>query len=221
MLDYRPFPHEIYKPMVSGQFIEGGQAYKPVFGSIGTLPVRFYMGSSYNEAKSAELGVETYDKEEMCEITVDKFTKHTPRVKDLDRKQMLELSPLLHAFREQKDSTDTQIISWMIITEMDRAHLVSQGVYTVEQLAAFDPDQEAYRFGRGGRDLIMKARQHLAGKGQDKVKEREKEYQMLLDEVAKLRAKDKEREELYLQGQMQRADAEKKGRTPKPEQVTA
>lgn len=209
MLEYRPLPDNL-KPMAGGQFIEGGLAYKPVFGAMGTLAVRFYMGSSYNEARSMKEGLECYDKEEMCEIVVDKYTKHTPRVKDLDNKQLLDLGPLLQAFRDQKDSTDTQIISWLIITEHERAHLVTQNIYTVEQLAAFDPDQDSFRFGRDGRNLIMKARQHVAGKQVDKGADVAKEMELLRAEISALRAKSEAREDAYIKSQIALAAKDKR-----------
>lgn len=214
MLEQRPFPHDLYKaPQMSGQghligAPIGQDAFKPVFGAIGTQAVRFFIGKSYNQAKSQLSGVETYDAEEMCEIQNDKFAKYTPRVRDLDNKQLMDLGALLQQFREQKDSKDTQIVGWMVITENERAFLINSGVYTVEQLAAFDPNQDSYRFGREGKTLIEKARQHIAGKSLDKAKEREDEYQLLLKEVSELRKAQKMREELYLEDQVARAMAE-------------
>lgn len=207
MLDYRPLPDNL-KPMVGGQLIEGGQAYKPTFGSIGTLGVKFYMGETYNELKSKLANEESYDKEEMVEITIDKFTKHVLRVKDLDRKQQADLGAFLKMFRDQKASNETQIIDWLIINESDRAYLITQGVYTVEQLANFDP-AEGYRFGGNGTVLIEKARQHLNGKVDKKAQEREQEYKMLLEEVAKLRAKETEREEAEMKRHAEIASREK------------
>lgn len=212
-LEYRPLPDNL-KPMMGGQLIEGGQAYKPTFGSAGTMGVKIFHEKVYNEAKSMLAGQEVFDSEEMVQIDVDKFTKHKIRVRDLDNKQKMDLGGLIKMFRDQKETNETQIVDWLIINEFDRAYLTTQGVYTVEQLAGFDPN-DGYRFGGNGKVLIEKARQHVAGKVDTKAAEREAEYKALLEEVAKLRAAQVEKEtkaaEAEAEKHLEIAKAEKRG----------
>jgi hypothetical protein len=206
MLEQRPIPYDLLKPITGGNFIEGGNAYKPRFGMMGSVPVRIFIGRNYNEVRSKELGLEIWDEEELVEFRTDKFSKHTPRVKDLADWQLRELGPLIQDFREQRDSKETSLDSWQVLNENDKFYLASQGIRSVEQLAALDPARDTDRFGRNSEEFILKARRHLATKGQDKEAELRAEMKALREEIERIRGKERASEDAYLQSQVAKSE---------------
>lgn len=202
MLEHRDIPYDLIKPIQSGAFAERGEIYKPKFGMMGTVPVMVRMERTYNDVKSRLEGREVWDEEEVVEIRTDKFSKYTPRIKDLADWQFRELGPIIQEFRERRESKDTTLDSWQVINESEKYYLYSQGIKSVEQLAALDPDRETDRFGRNSQELILKARRHLASKHADKMAEQQAELAALRRELDQIKAREHSRTDSYIQEQI-------------------
>lgn len=191
-------------------FGDGGhqQVLKPTFGTVGSQYVRFRQHFKYCGAASEEQRKEVYASIDVCEIHNDKFTKAVIRVKDLSPKQRVELAQLYERFKTQKDSTETEVISWDAATEMEKALMISVGAYTVESVHA-TPESEAYKFGPDYKDLKERARRHVERKqGSSRSEEMATELQLVMQHNAELERKLKEAEELYFQSEQAKALAE-------------
>lgn len=187
---------------------------KAVTGAIGTQAVRFYVHKVYNAKKSEELGYEFYDDVELCGFKNDKYAETAIMVKDLSMKQKMDTARIYERFKTQKDSTDTPLEKWAVISESQKAFYLQMGIHSVEQLASFQ-EHELFRLGPDGKNVRDLALRHINGKELKKQEDRNKEMELVIKENRVMSEKIKKLEEAYFASQAEKAaQAKKLGRPP-------
>lgn len=199
---------------------------RAVTGSVGTQSVKFYIHKVYNPKKSKELGREYYDEHEMADFKNDPYSTASIRVSDLSDKQKFETAQLYERFKSQSQSGETSIAEWPAVNESDKIRLAMLGIHTVEQLRAFENNQQIFRLGPGAKELVEAAKRHCIAKyGETSTDEDRKERQLILEENKALREQSKQREEEYFQLMQRMAELEQalnaKGHKPKKKEVEA
>jgi hypothetical protein len=179
---------------------EHTEVLKPVFGSIGAQHVRFEVAEEYSGADSLAANREVRRPVEVCLIQNDRFCTVPLRVgrppdpskpgdpgitSELSHEQQVVLAPVYERFKTQRESTETDIVGWDVITDMERRLLVKHGIWTVEQLAAFT-DQDLFRLGPGGQDLRERAKRHVLTKTEAKAPDYSAELEQLRMEKSEL-----------------------------------
>lgn len=151
---------------------------KPTTGAVGTQYVKFFILEIYSSKLSEEQKREVKVPVEMCAIQNDRFSTYCCMVKDLSRKQMIDLAGIYQRFKEQKDSKDTSVIDWEALTDRDKGFLLQAGVVSVEQLASFG-EHDLYKLGPGGKEYRDMALRHVEGKAGKKRDEESGEMSAL------------------------------------------
>jgi hypothetical protein len=204
------------------QATSDASVYKPIYGSLGSMFAEFRVHEEYLGGESARVGREVKRPVEIVIIQSDKFSRVPKRVgnwetgeaSELSRKEQIDLAPLYERFKAQKDSTDTNILNWEAVTDMEKGHLAQLGIWTVEQLHNMQ-EHERFRLGPGWKDLHDRAVRHIATKrGDDERSERERELELLREENRKLAEKQKESEERYFELQASIAKLERGHSSP-------
>lgn len=198
---------------------------KPVFGSIGAQHVRFEMASEYSGVDSLLAGKEVRRPIEVCLIQNDRFCTVPLRVgrppdpdksgdvgiaSELSHDQQVVLAPIYERFRTQKESDETDIIGWDVITDMERRLLIKHTVWTVEQLAAFS-DEDLFRLGPSGKDLRERAKRHVRSKVEAKVPDYSAELDQLRSEKTELAERLERLEAAYHEREQVQGPEKRKG----------
>lgn len=157
-----PAPENFIIPTVVSSTQTSG-VLKAVASSVGAQAVRFYVGKSYDGETSKKLNMETYKPVEMVSFKNDPYSSYDCMVKDMDMEQRIKTQELYQRFIDQKDSDETQLEEWELLTEGERLQLFVGGINTVEQLAGYD-DNQIHRLGIGAVALKARAQMHVAAK---------------------------------------------------------
>lgn len=179
---------------------EHAEVLRPVFGSIGAQHVRFEVAQEYSGADSLAANREVRRPVEVCLIQNDRFSTAALRVgrppdpskpgdigitSELSHEQQVVLAPVYERFKTQRESSETDIVGWDVVTDMERRLLVKQGIWTVEQLASFS-DQDLFRLGPGGKDLRERAKRHVTTKQEAAAPDYSAELEQLRSEKSEL-----------------------------------
>lgn len=162
---------------------------RPTYGSLGSMFAEFKVHERYSGKLSQQTGTETTQPIEVCIIQTDRFSRVPKRVTELSRKESIDLAPLYERFKSQQGSTDTSILEWNAVSDVEKVHLGQLGIWSVEQLHNL-PEHERYRLGPGGNELWVRAERHVLGKEAKVAKETaeaKKELHLLAEENKKLR----------------------------------
>lgn len=145
------------------EFKSVGQAnvLKPVYGSLKSMNVKIETIKEFNQAKSDASKKEVYDEVEVATFYTDKFSRISIPTSKLSREYLRDLSYLINAHREQKDTDDLKIADWQAIGGQEKHFILDMQIYTVKQLAQF-PEFEAHRLGPDGKRFIELAKRHEA-----------------------------------------------------------
>lgn len=108
--------------------------------------------------------------------------------------QRIKTQELYQRFIDQKDSDETQLEEWELLTEGERLQLFVGGINTVEQLAGYD-DNQIHRLGIGAVALKARAQQHVAAKKPQGPST--DELIMIAEENKKLRQEAAERDQAF------------------------
>ena len=174
---------------------EGG-ALRPIFGTVGSQFIKFWVHHEYNKSKSEEKRYEVLDDVEMVEVrsASDKYMVLHKRVSELSREQREQWAAIYDAFKRQVQALGTPIDSWIAIADRQKALLAHCNVLTVEQLASLNV-QEVGRLGPEGPELKTKAEQHIKAKQVGKEANTSAELKELRDELESQAKKAKAKEE--------------------------
>jgi hypothetical protein len=198
---------------------------RPVFGTVDSLAIRFYMDFDYNEQKTLELPFEYSDPVEMVRITVDRFTQIVGYARDLDR-MIVDMKPEIRAriqelyqkFKRQDSSNETPIVAWVAAKPMEKNLCERVGIGTVEQLADASKELLAH-LGPYGPDLQSRARKHVASKTERiEVGDQAKVIHDLRLELEQLRKMNDEKFERLIAAQSEKAKSEKKRGRPRKQE---
>lgn len=209
-----PAPAEFIIPDVGNTTAQKG-VLNAVVGSRGTQLVRFFMHKEYDDKSSRALGKEVFKPIEMVAFKNDQYSEYTCRVEDMTEEQRIGTAELYQRFLEQKDSNETAIEAWELVSEGERNSLLRQGYKTVEQIAAHG-EHELYRLGVSGRELRDRALRHVMAKEENNKRDVAAEMRaiveqnkLIAEENANLRKDMEAAQELYFQTQQQIAALEK------------
>lgn len=188
-----PAPENFVIPTVGSNTQTSG-VLKAVASAVGAQSVRFYVGKIYDGESSKKLNKETYKPVEMVSFKNDPYSSYDCMVKDMDMEQRIKTQELYQRFIDQKDSDETQLEEWELLTEGERLQLFVGGINTVEQLAGYD-DNQIHRLGIGAVALKARAQQHVAAKKPQGPST--DELIMIAEENKKLRQEAAERDQAF------------------------
>lgn len=223
---YNPnFPTEDFKrPLLNAQGhpmrapVVGARAPIPVFGTVGTQTIRFFVKYFYDPIKSAKLGYEDLTPVEMFEVSNpgDKFSMPCRKVSEMDPWQWKAWGHIYEAFKEQRQIGGTLVKDWLAINEYQRALLLHCGVLAVEQLENATPEI-LNKLGGEGAELKEKALQHLKTKNEKvKSEEKQKEIDILRKELECVAAASDAKWETKLAAMQAQVDKARQKRTRGP-----
>lgn len=206
-----PAPENFIIPTV-GSSTQTSGVLKAVASSVGAQAVRFYVGKSYDGETSKKLNMETYKPVEMVSFKNDPYSSYDCMVKDMDMEQRIKTQELYQRFIDQKDSDETQLEEWELLTEGERLQLFVGGINTVEQLAGYD-DNQIHRLGIGAVALKARAQMHVAAKKPPAVTN--DELILIAAEKKKLReeAADRDRQFYAMQERLAKLESAKSVKT--------
>ena len=188
-----PAPENFVIPTV-GSTTQTSGVLKAVASAVGAQSFRFYVGKIYDGESSKKLNKETYKPVEMVSFKNDPYSSYDCMVKDMDMEQRIKTQELYQRFIDQKDSDETQLEEWELLTEGERLQLFVGGINTVEQLAGYD-DHQIHRLGIGAAALKARAQQHVAAKKPQGPST--DELIMIAEENKKLRQEAAERDKAF------------------------
>lgn len=179
-----PAPAEFVIPTIGEATAQAG-VLNAVAGAVGTQRVEFFMWRKYDGRSSEKLDRDVYMPVEMVRFKNDVYSEYTCLVKDMNQAQRFATGPLYQRFKEQKDSTDTNIEDWDQIDEGTKMTLIRAGFLTVEQIAAHG-DHESHKLGLDGHVVLKKARRTIAGKEAEQKAKESSELREARDEMLKI-----------------------------------
>lgn len=183
---------------------------KAVQGSSKGLPTRVYLAKEYDDKASKAAGVEVWRERVIIGIKSDRFSECAIALEDLDIDKRIELAPLIERFHTQRDSSETDLEGWDVITDSERALLMKLGIQSIDQLAEY-PDALIGQMGPIGKGCKEKALRFLTGKRQaTEAAERQEEMQLVMEENRRLAAKSDELEQKFMALQAQLAARDEK-----------
>lgn len=234
-----PIPEGFIMPTlgtsVGGNVLKALPSAEAISGALGTQTAEIVRHREFNALRTQvlqETGAfgEMTDEIELVIITNDKYTKvplrasnlsdpTKPFCNELSIPQQIQLADLRERFRKNEHGSETPVGLWDALNSGEKHRLIAMGILYVEQLAAYQ-EHELYKLGNGGRELVDRAKRHVAGKKPNIQEEVEKNMAALLE--AKMaeseRAAELERKYLELQERLaaMEAGSPKRGKAPKP-----
>lgn len=193
---------------------------KPSFGNIGSQSVEFRTIREFSGKLTGEVGKEVYNDKDVCIIKNDKFCSAAILYSDLSYQQREDLANAYDAFKSEKESTDTRIIEWQAITDQEKGSLLAAGIFTVEQLQAFNAS-EMHKLGPNAQSLKARADMHLATKREEARSSIDPEIQLLMQEKALEKERAEAQEQAYFAAQERIAELEAALKSPKKQNSKA
>lgn len=180
---------------------------KPSFGNIGSQSAEFRTVRQFSGKLTGEAGREVYNDKDVCIIKNDKFCSAAILYSDLSYQQREDLAAAYDAFKNEKESNDTRIIDWQAITDQEKGSLLAAGVFTVEQLFAYEAS-EINKLGPNGQNLKARADMHMATKREEAQSSIAPEIQLLMREKALEKERAEDKEKAYFAAQARIAELE-------------
>jgi hypothetical protein len=197
---------EFVKRGVNSVSIGDGVSRMSIAGHNQGVAYYFKTEQIYNPSKSAEAGYEVYDPMDICFSIHDRKNISTMPVQMAPR-ELLSFNRLGECiggkyrdsylrWKEGKEQPGLALRKWDVIPDSMVASLEAEGIYTVEQFAAYPRERFSSRFPQEFIDAHARACQWVAGKEMRenaaeqsaKYRELEKQNKDLMERLAKLEA---------------------------------
>lgn len=141
---------------------------KVVYGSLKDISVKAETHREYSETKSKEAGKEVYQDVDLIKFKLDKWSEVPVTLSELSHQQRRELAPLIDSLQNKVENTnETKVLEWAAISAMEKQYVILNGVHTVEQLRHVS-EQEAYKYGPSGKEILAKAKRHTETKEEER-----------------------------------------------------
>lgn len=223
-----PVPEGFIMPtlgtQVSGHVLKAVPSADAISGVMGTMVAEVRRHRELNAKRTQEL-IESNlpgdmrDDIEIILIKTDKFSTVPLRASnlsdptapfncELSREQQIALAELRERFRKNEHGCDMPIANWDCLNVSEQMHLINMGVLYVEQLAAYQ-DNEIYKLGNGGAELVKRAKRFVEAKQPNKQEDFERQMQEILNARSAEKARADEAERRYFEQQQEIAELKK------------